>query len=1118
MPRKKLAKSNIVSSELFALLAQALSPNIPLQHAYKMLRDVLLLVCESQLSETRQRYGNLFAKVDEICRKLQLDSNLTTAIQRARWHCNHLETCTLQTLNTDAEALAWLVSAATNDAIPNELTRNFSAKQPTKNPSHAKIDQRYVRCLVSAVNDDFFLAEADTEDGKQTIRVDYRAPHLAYLRELLHVGQQLNLLDCTSENDVLKPDLVVVEPDFLVDISRIARCFTSYGHHPISYFINRMMPNAVSVPILLGNYASDALDDVLNRGDSFRWTDTLKRNYKENILSYCVCSDFNPQDFKVQTAQQAENIRGIVDSIFADSIGVFSRDKILLEPSFVCEQLGLRGRVDLMTNDMTLLVEQKSGKNYAIERQTPLQHGALQKEDHYVQLLLYYGVLRQNFHLENRHINARLLYSKYPSPNGLVVVNFYKKLFQDAIEFRNRAVVDEYRMANGEVDAYLSQMQSNVLYQQGNASFFERFILPSLNAVLQPLHSMTPLEHAYFCRMMTFVLNEERYSKIGGNVGHGGSLADLWNMPLEEKRETGNIYSDLTIIDKQRSDPSRGYDLIRLRIPAQSTDFLPNFRTGDMVFFYAYPVHSEPDARQSILFQGTITELRTTEIALHLNDSQRNPTLFDDETRVYAIEHAGSEVTTNAAVRGLQQLMATSPHRRNLLLGQREPERDSSVSLTRNYHPDYDEIVLGAMQAQDYFLLIGPPGTGKTSMALRFLVEEELARDAQSAILLMAYTNRAVDEICDTLAKAGLSFLRIGNPYSCDSRFHPYLVDTVLERYATLEQQRDFLKQTRLFVGTTSTLQQREALFRMRHFTLAIIDEASQILEPQLVGLLSNESIKRFVLIGDYKQLPAVVQQSEIESKVNDPLLQSIGLNNCRDALFDRLVRWERTQQRSAFVGILHKQGRMHPEIAAFPNQFFYQREHLEPVPCAHQTEISLNYAAEAQDDLDRLLKTHRVLYFPSKKCVQAGLSKKVNLNEAAMTTDLLRRIHRFYGTQFDAAKSVGVIVPYRNQIATIRAEIEKLHIPELLDVSIDTVERYQGSQRDVIIYSFVVQQRYQLDFLTANRFVEDGNIIDRKLNVALTRARKQLLILGNRTTLCHDTLFASLIRWIKGC
>ena len=128
----------------------------------------------------------------------------------------------------------------------------------------------------------------------------------------------------------------------------------------------------------------------------------------------------------------------------------------------------------------------------------------------------------------------------------------------------------------------------------------------------------------------------------------------------------------------------------------------------------------------------------------------------------------------------------------------------------------------------------------------------------------------------------------------------------------------------------------------------------------------------------------------------------------------------------------------------------------------------------------------------------------------------LSQRIRRFYGQNFDADTTLGVIVPYRNQIAMIRKELEKLDDPLLERISIDTVERYQGSQRDVIIYSFTIQQRYQLDFLTANSFDENGRIVDRKLNVALTRARRQLLLTGHPDTLQQSPLFNRLMEYFK--
>ena len=135
----------------------------------------------------------------------------------------------------------------------------------------------------------------------------------------------------------------------------------------------------------------------------------------------------------------------------------------------------------------------------------------------------------------------------------------------------------------------------------------------------------------------------------------------------------------------------------------------------------------------------------------------------------------------------------------------------------------------------------------------------------------------------------------------------------------------------------------------------------------------------------------------------------------------------------------------------------------------------------------------------------------KFQMNGGLMTSQI-----QLFLEQTKSKKTVGVIVPYRNQIAMVRKGIEKLGIPELEKISIDTVERYQGSQRDVIIYSFTIQNIWQLDFLAGNSFVEDGAIIDRKLNVAITRARKQMIMTGNPEILRNNQIFSELMNYVK--
>ena len=1124
-----------MAHELFTRIADILTA--PSEAQARIMHETLVIACYEGLKETKHGFGNLSSQVEALCRLHHIAPKDVVAIHKMRRHSNSAAPILPDDIAYDCRALALFVSAVFQEAIPDTLVGKL--------PTHGRITEniqianyRYIRCIVREWDEQTIqVAVINQDSSEELLTVDYMNTaeyvDFSYLRSLLREGMQLNLLDCTVTRKKVVPRLIVVEPDYLVDISSIANCFESYGHHPLLFTVKRMGERPNNKHIVLGNFAGSALDDIINHPTDYTIKDTFRSNFREKALDFATCPDFNAVEFKQAAEQQVANIQEIVNELFQS----FEREKAILEPSFVCERLGLQGRIDLMTTDLKLLVEQKSGKNIFIERLYKNPHGSLHVEKHYVQLLLYYGILQYNFQLNPKDAHIELMYSKYPLPNGLLEVEPLQKLIREAIKFRNQAVATEYWMAENGFHRLLPLLTPQVLnVEKQNDAFYQRYLLPQLTEVLAPLHQLSELERAYFTRMMTFVIKEQLVSKVGAQEGVGNSNADLWNMPLVEKKDTGNIYTGLTITDKSCSSSFNGYDTITLNVPQQGIDFLPNFRRGDMVYLYAYKKNEEPDVRKSILFKGSLQEIHTSSIVVHLNDGQQNPNLIAGEC--FALEHAGSDIGGTSAIRSLYTFITSDVERRQLLLGQRAPRADKTLVLSRSYHPDYDEIILKAKQAQDYFLLIGPPGTGKTSQALQYLVREQLAEkpkvqstkpndqspkvNGQSSILLLAYTNRAVDEICNMLSEHELDYIRIGNEYSCDPKYSDHLLQEVLDENTTLNSIKSTLSEAQIIVATTSTMNSRSALFNIKHFDLVIIDEASQILEPNIVGILTarqeeGRAIDRFILVGDHKQLPAVVQQQgSLEMEGSDKRLDSIHLSSCANSLFERLLLTERAAGRTDFIGTLHKQGRMHPDIADFANRKFYAKEQLKCVPLAHQLETELSYNEESEDALDNMLKAHRMIFIPSMPCKQLNISEKVNTDEARIIADLLRRLFRQMNKDFDPQKSVGVIVPYRNQIAMIRKEIERLEIPALEGISIDTVERYQGSQRDVILYSFTIQSRYQLDFLTANTFYEEGQAIDRKLNVAITRARKQLILTGNESTLRQNQLFAELIDYIK--
>lgn len=1087
-----------------------------LQAKYILLHKVLEQACYELTTGVTLSFANLFSRLDYICKEKKMTPSDRYAIQTMRRNCNAAMgdrfQADMQEYLYDLRALVRFVSLGFEEDIPASILPEIPhSNRPYQGTRLSHIP--YVRASVTSWNDTQIFAATDSETDPFII-INYAKGgydgDLLYLKDLLSENLPLNLLDVrVDEENHYIPNLIVIHPDYLIDISSLASCFREYGHHPLNYFMNKIKPRANTAPILMGNLASQFLDDYINEQpqEPVSYPRTIKKFFAASALDFCTCP--LPADFHAQAQAQMMNIRSFVHDVLPHNIRNFNKKNTLLEASFICEKLGLQGRVDMMQKDFQVLIEQKAGKRDEYHRR--------HKEDHFIQMMLYQGVLMYNFGQETAHMQTFLLYSKYA--DGLLIEHFAENLFRESIKLRNYIVHNEMRLGDGAIGEIVDSLSTDLLNElQIGGKLWNDYQEPQLQTAINTLKRCTPLERAYFNRFFTFVSKEQILSKTGGSNDASHGFAGNWHIPLHEKLEAGNILTGLTIQEKQSSGPGKGYDLIELHIPTQDEDFLPNFRTGDMVILYAYK--EEPDMRKQILMKGNILELQPDRMTLVLRNGQQNKDIIGGKEEVFAVEHDFSDTSANNGFRGLYAFLSAQADRKELLLGVRPPAQLEDVKLNGDYGR-FNELILKEKQAKDYFLLVGPPGTGKTSCALRFMVEEALS-EPDTSILLLSYTNRAVDEICAMLTDSGIAdrtpFIRIGNELSCDKRFVPYLLKYSLDDCPKLTDIQQKMARTRIFVGTTTAINNRLNLFTLKHFQLAIIDEASQILEPDLIGILSarhqqHNAIDKFVLVGDYKQLPAIAQQSAEEAAVTDLLLRNIGLEDCRNSLFERLYKSSPDTCRS----ILHKQGRMHPAIAEFPNQTFYYREQLESVPLPHQLEETpYETGLTPQDTIDQLLLERRMVFIPAEAPDHLTCSDKTNPNEARIVATLLGHIYRLTESRFDPNRTVGVIVPYRNQIAMIRKEIARLQLPALQDISIDTVERYQGSQRDIIIYSFTIQNFSQLNFLTANTFQEGNFLIDRKLNVALTRARKQLLLTGNPHILGANITFYKLMEYIR--
>ena len=1088
----------------------------------------------AQMQSSSLQMTDLSARISFIAAKTGLSVGEQNRLHTFRLTSNQILNRCLEPnrekLLRDVKTLAFLVRKLSGENIPDELYRLLPRADATYLVAPPACERvRRMRVCFQYADEQYLYVTPLDEVSERPYLVRYNIPQIneefAETCKLFWQHAQMNLLDVAiDEAGILTPSFIVLEPDYLIDISSLAECFRDYGHHPGNYFLSRMQPVENARPLLLGNIANLFLDEWIHApNEDIDYRTCMQKAFRRYPIELAACPDLRDREKERQFFDDCklhfEHIRETVNDTFHTAGYELDKTDAVLEPSYICEALGLQGRLDYMQRDMSSFIEMKSGKadEYAIRGKVE------PKENNKVQMLLYQAVLQYSMGMDHRKVKAYLLYTRYPllypsRPSWAMV--------RRVIDLRNRIVADEYGIQlhnNPEYTARkLEEINASTLNERGlRGRFWETYLRPPIDRFQEKLQRLSAIEKSYFYAVYNF-LTKELYTSKSGDVDYEGrtGAASLWLSTLAEKCEAGEIIYNLRIRENHAADEHKAYlllvrsDFEEKELPETVADndiqnVLPNFRQGDAIILYERNCGTD-NVTNKMVFKGNIEHLTDHEISIRLRATQQNPSVLPADS-LYAIEHDTMDTTFRSMYQGLYAYLSATQERRDLLLAQRPPKFDESLdSLVSQAKDDFTRVALKAQAAQDYFLLIGPPGTGKTSCALKKMVETFHA-DKGVQILLLSYTNRAVDEICKSLAsiRPAVDFIRVGSELSCDETYRTHLIENELASCNRRSEVYERIRSCRIIVGTVAAISGKPELFRLKHFNVAIIDEATQILEPQLLGILcargeeGGNAIDKFILIGDHKQLPAVVLQSSEQSAIYEESLMSIGLTNLKDSLFERLYR-NCTARQSPLTShpsydMLCRQGRMHPEVALFANRAFYGGR-LIPVGLPHQLE-----------DSDTVC---RLAFYPSIP-EKTGTSTKINHSEARIVADLVARIYEDCRIDFDEARTLGIITPYRSQIALIKKEIAALGIPALNRIMVDTVERFQGSERDVIIYSCCINSYFQLKFVS-NLTEEDGTLIDRKLNVALTRARKQMFVTGVPKYLKSNPLYESLLNLME--
>lgn len=1064
----------------------------------------------------RLQFSTLFTRIAYVSHKYHLNKQLqyflhafrlgTTAVQKKE------EEELTQIFQIGCKALAEAVWGIWNINIPSSLANVLPLQWP-KSYKNASIKERYpyTKAVVLDIDEDKKqLVFKDDRHADELLRCQYGIPdrnenfnQTIKALQLFPYPINVTFLDSNvDEDNVYSPRAFVIEPDYLVDVSAVAETFRTKEGNPWLNLLKKFTPMPSTTYLMIGNIANFFLDELVNN-PAITFGELKQQIFKLNPLAFCQFDNRQIKEIVQKCQQHFLTLKMMVTSGFEEQ--EINKSDIYLEPSFYSSRYGLQGRLDIFhqpAQGETAIVELKSGKPFMTNA-----YGL--SNNHYMQTLLYELLIRSSFGDGINPTNYILYSGQVESPLRFAPVSRAHQY--DGLQLRNQLVAIEKMLSlifAHQEDFVLKGQQILGKLTPQNFPSIKGFIRDDLGAFEGTFSKMNAVEKKYFIAYLGFIAREHELAKIGvKNRESNNGRAALWLESIESKSEAFAILSHLIIVENEAQADK---PIIRLA-KSEFSNKLANFRKGDIAVFY--PHEEGSSALDNQIFKCSIIGIDNEHITIRLRYKQSNLRFFQ-QYKFWNLEHDMLDSSFNGMYRGLFAFNDFSASKKELLLTTRAPHLPLEQEIARpaGVTAEQHQVLQKAIAAQDYFLLWGPPGTGKTSVFIKELVRYLLDNTAQN-ILLLAYTNRAVDEICSSIEsiKEGITndYLRIGSSDSTDSRYKKQLLNENLSAIQTRKELIALIQSKRIFASTVSSLAGKGQLLDIKQFDIVIIDEASQILEPMLVGLLPH--FKKFVLIGDHLQLPAVVTQSTEDSAVVDNDLHQIGLINMRNSLFERLYKRCMEKEWDWAYARLSHQGRMHQELMEFPNQFFYKGFlNILPQEISHsQIQQKDKEWHNIITDNQQALTASRTLFMHTPIDVSTS-AQKTNTYEAQVAAVIVQTFYDIY-QQNEAtfhAGTIGIITPYRAQIATIRQELET-QCPQFYNqITVDTVERYQGGARDIIILSLCTNSINQLEMLSS--LSDEG--VDRKLNVALTRARKQIIVLGNKYILEHSEVYNHLI------
>jgi DNA replication ATP-dependent helicase/nuclease Dna2 len=963
--------------------------------------------------------------------------------------------------------------------------------------------------------------------------------------------------------------LAVLEPDVLLNITDLNHA----EYCSRQYLLNRLIASPSSAATIRGNLVHHCFKELLkehDRGELMKGhagkgqetpLATMYRHFEQALEQHSIelaLANVQVEEIRADVAPHLESLATwfqnqsstlwnmpamYVEGQTGEAGKSRSGNHVRAETFLLAPEIGLRGRLDLFW--------QQSGQQRLLELKTGGGQGNLPRRDHRWQVDGYHSLLTVRRNSQMKKALATLLYSGTPQEAQAFGIPFTIKELQRVNETRNILVLSHVTGTASAPPGPSRCTKCFLLHQCEQVSSLLTWQPPKPDTNEQlpspPVAPGRPQRYAPVAASNGGVTQTERepgaysfssYSEedrvffaryyhllhIEGREGEQ-QQALLWKTSVEERIERGTAISELKLVGEPQPTGQGEWE----------QEFLCNntseLREGDEILL------SDGDPITGEVVTGTIKRIGAEHVRVWSPELISHPTLIDRyDTNLVHVR----------TVQNLSRWLQADVHLRELVAGKLHPRFSKlRVEPRPGFNPEQNLAVERALQMQDYLLVQGPPGTGKTSVIAEIV--KRLCQLGQR-VMLAAFTNQAVDNMLKRLDAEGFhDYVRLGHDRSVDAGVRVRLLQNLVspgergngqplvatnvalhqlhqDAIRQVPGAREILHKTPVIASTTATWSSEKYSLQFSNgvvggpgeeqamqFDVAIIDEASQLTIPAILGAL--RLAKRFILVGDEKQLPPLVLSNEAAGQ---------GL---ADSLFSYLkhldddYKKEHDEENSTVSACvsLRMQYRMNRWISNFSSKIFYEGTlEADPSVAKRVLEVATTgpwLATETPATVQALQPAYPLVFLDVQRAEESEAIKSSNAEARAV-----REVVKGLLARGIAQKDIGIIAPYRAQVANLRRHLFSADesngwqaLSPDTPMSIDTVDRFQGGERMVIIMSFATSRSPGAES-PLHEFLTRPN----RLNVALTRAQRKLILVGSVPALEGLPYFSRLLAYCR--